>query len=78
MDTYLAYNTQYLRNTNIGNLLKLCGLNVPCGFTREGLPIGLLIYGKPFEEEVILQIGYAFQQITDWHRRTPDLSWLTP
>jgi len=76
IDTYLNHNTMYLRNTNIGNTLNLCGLSVPCGFTKAGLPIGLLIYGKPFQEEVILNIGYAFQQITDWHRNTPDLSWL--
>ena len=76
IDTYLKHNTVYLRNANIGNTLNLCGLNVPCGFTKAGLPIGLLIYGKPFQEEVILKIGYAFQQNTDWHRNTPDLSWL--
>jgi aspartyl-tRNA(Asn)/glutamyl-tRNA(Gln) amidotransferase subunit A len=76
IDTYLNHNTVYLRNTNIGNTLNLSGLSVPCGFTKEGLPIGLLIYGKPFQEEVILNIGYAFQQSTDWHRNTPDLSWL--
>jgi aspartyl-tRNA(Asn)/glutamyl-tRNA(Gln) amidotransferase subunit A len=76
IDTYLNYNAMYLRNTNIGNTLNLCGLNVPCGFTKEGLPIGLLIYGKPFLEEVVLNIGYAFQQNTAWHRQTPDLSWL--
>jgi len=57
IDTYLNHNTMYLRNTNIGNTLNLCGLNVPCGFTKAGLPIGLLIYGKPFQEEVILNIG---------------------
>ena len=76
IDTYLKHNTVYLRNANIGNTLNLCGLNVPCGLTKAGLPIGLLIYGKPFQEEVILSIGYAFQQSTDWHRNTPDLSWL--
>jgi aspartyl-tRNA(Asn)/glutamyl-tRNA(Gln) amidotransferase subunit A len=76
MDTYLNHNAIYLRNTNIGNILNLCGLSAPCGFTAEGFPIGLLIYGKPFQEEVILNIGYAFQQRTDWHRRRPDLSWL--
>ena len=76
LDTYLNKNALYLRNTNIGNTLNLCGLNVPCGLTTQGLPIGLLIYGKPFQEEVILKIGYAFQQSTDWHRNTPDLSWL--
>lgn len=72
---YLKQNALYLRNTSIGNILNLCGLSIPCGFTEEGFPIGLLIYGKPFEEDVVLRVGYAFQQVTDWHRRTPDLSW---
>ena len=76
LDTYLENNTLYLRNTSIGNTLNLCGLSVPCGLTTEGLPIGLLIYGRPFQEEVILKIGYAFQGRTGWHRNTPDLSWL--
>jgi aspartyl-tRNA(Asn)/glutamyl-tRNA(Gln) amidotransferase subunit A len=76
IDTYLNHNAMYLRNTNIGNTLNLCGLSLPCGFTKAGLPIGVLIYGKPFQEEVILNIGYAFQQSTDWHHNTPDLSWL--
>jgi len=75
MDNYLAQNIRYLRNTSIGNILNFCGLSVPCGLTGSGLPIGLLIYGKPFQEEVVLRIGYALQQVTDWHRRMPDLSW---
>jgi len=75
MDTYLAHNIRYLRNTSIGNILNFCGLSLPCGFTASGLPIGLLIYGKPFREDVILRAGYAYQQTTDWHRQTPDLSW---
>jgi aspartyl-tRNA(Asn)/glutamyl-tRNA(Gln) amidotransferase subunit A len=75
LDNYLKRNTLYLRNTRIGNVLNMCGLSIPCGFTKEGFPIGLLIYGKPFQEDVVLRAGYAFQQITDWHRRTPDLSW---
>jgi aspartyl-tRNA(Asn)/glutamyl-tRNA(Gln) amidotransferase subunit A len=76
LDNYFKRNALYLRNTCIGNILNLCGLSVPCGFTREGLPIGLLIYGKPFQENVVLRAGFSFQQITDWHRRTPDLSWM--
>lgn len=75
LDNYLKRNTLYLRNTRVGNVLNMCGLSIPCGFTKEGFPIGLLIYGKPFQEDVVLRAGYAFQQITDWHRRTPDLSW---
>ena len=76
MDTYSTWNMQYLRNTVIGNVLNLCGLSVPCGFTKQGLPIGLMIYGKPWHEDVVLRVGYAFEQATDWHRRTPDLSWV--
>lgn len=73
LEVYTRYNMRYLRNTSIGNGLGLCGLSVPCGFTRAGLPIGLMIYGKPFREDVVLRIGYAFQQATDWHRKTPPL-----
>jgi Asp-tRNA(Asn)/Glu-tRNA(Gln) amidotransferase A subunit family amidase len=36
----------------------------------------LTIYGKPFQEDLIRRIGHAFEQATDWHRRTPDRSWV--
>lgn len=75
IDNYLRQNALYLRNTSIGNILNMCGLSIPCGFTKEGLPIGLMIYSKPFQEDVVLRVGYAFQQMTDWHKRSPDLSW---
>lgn len=75
MENYLAHNIRYLRNTSIGNTLNFCGLSLPCGFTASGMPIGLLICGKPFQEDVVLRAGYAFQQATDWHRCKPDLSW---
>ena len=74
-DAYSETNISYLRNTSIGNILNLCGLTVPCGFTREGLPIGLMLYGKSFQENTVLRAGYAFQQATDWHTRVPDLGW---
>jgi aspartyl-tRNA(Asn)/glutamyl-tRNA(Gln) amidotransferase subunit A len=77
LETYTQYNLSYLRNTSIGNALNLCGLSVPCGFTRQGLPIGLMIYGKPFQEDIVIRIGYAFQQATTWHKKRPDLSWIT-
>ena len=75
-DAYAERNLQALRNTSIGNILGLCGLSVPCGFTSRGLPIGLMIYGKPFDEAQVLRIGHAYQQSTDWHRRHPALGWL--
>ena len=76
METYNTRNLHYLRNTAIGNVLNLCGLSLPCGFTSQGLPIGLMIYGKPCHEDVILRVGYAFEQATEWHNRTPDLAWV--
>ncbi len=75
MDVYQKRNVSYLRNTAIGNILNLCGLSLPCGFTKKGLPIGLMIYGKSFRENVILRAGYAFEQATKWHKKTPDLDW---
>jgi aspartyl-tRNA(Asn)/glutamyl-tRNA(Gln) amidotransferase subunit A len=76
IETYSARNLSYLRNTAIGNVLNMCGLSLPCGFTKQGLPIGLMIYAKPFQENIALRAGYAFQESTDWHRRRPDLSWV--
>ena len=65
LEVYTEHNLQYLRNTAIGSVLNLCGLSVPCGFTSQGLPIGFTIYGKPFQEDLILRIGYAFVQATN-------------
>ena len=48
---------------------------MPCGFTSEGLPIGLMIYAKPFAEDMALRVAYAYEQATDWHTRHPDLAW---
>ena len=76
IETYSERNLSYLRNTAIGNVLNMCGLSLPCGFTKQGLPIGLMIYAKPFQENVVLRAGYAFQQATDWHQRRPDLAWV--
>jgi aspartyl-tRNA(Asn)/glutamyl-tRNA(Gln) amidotransferase subunit A len=75
MDSYMEHHTKYLRNTNIGNVLNLCAVSVPCGITSQGLPIGLMIYAKPFQEELALRVAYAYEQATDWGKRHPDLAW---
>ena len=74
---YNRRNVQYLRNTAIGNILDLCGLSLPCGFTSSGFPIGLMVYGKRFDERTVLRVGHAYEQATTWHERVPDLSWAT-
>ncbi|GCE10961.1 amidase [Tengunoibacter tsumagoiensis] len=61
--------TAYLRLTMPFNLTGLPAISFPCGFSSDGLPIGLQVAGKPFEEATILRIAHAYQQLTDWHRR---------
>lgn len=51
------------------NLAGTCAMSVPCGFSAEGLPIGLQLIGRPFDEATLLRAGYAFQQTGDWHQR---------
>jgi aspartyl-tRNA(Asn)/glutamyl-tRNA(Gln) amidotransferase subunit A len=62
-----------IRNTNAFNVFGLPTISVPCGFTSEGLPIGLQIAGPHLNESRVLQFAHAYEQATNWHRRSPDL-----
>jgi aspartyl-tRNA(Asn)/glutamyl-tRNA(Gln) amidotransferase subunit A len=53
------------------NMAGVPGLSLPCGFSNDGLPIGLQIVGPHFGEEKVLQVGYSFEQNTDHHTRKP-------
>jgi aspartyl-tRNA(Asn)/glutamyl-tRNA(Gln) amidotransferase subunit A len=53
------------------NYLNACALAVPAGFSDEGLPIGVQLIAKPYQENLLLQAGNSFQNVTDWHRRRP-------
>jgi len=55
------------------NLAGIPGLSLPCGFTKENLPIGLQILGKPMDEETVLKIAYSFEQATEWHKKRPSI-----
>jgi aspartyl-tRNA(Asn)/glutamyl-tRNA(Gln) amidotransferase subunit A len=48
--------------------------SVPCGITAGGLPIGMQIVGRPFDEATVLRVGDAYQRLTDWHARRPVLA----
>jgi aspartyl-tRNA(Asn)/glutamyl-tRNA(Gln) amidotransferase subunit A len=65
--------TMYLSDifTISANLGGIPGISVPCGFTAGGLPIGLQLLGPVFGEADLLQVAYAFEQATDFHRRKP-------
>ena len=75
IEAYGDANLRYLRNSSLGNILDLCAVTLPCGFTSRGLPIGLMIYAKAFDEATALRVAWAFEQTTDWHARRPDLGW---
>jgi aspartyl-tRNA(Asn)/glutamyl-tRNA(Gln) amidotransferase subunit A len=53
------------------NLAGLPAISLPCGFDRNGMPIGLQIIGRPFDEAAILNVARAYEQGTEWHRKTP-------
>jgi aspartyl-tRNA(Asn)/glutamyl-tRNA(Gln) amidotransferase subunit A len=54
------------------NIAGVPAISVPAGF-EKGLPIGMQIIGKPFSEEILFKIAYAYQQATDWHKKKPTL-----
>jgi aspartyl-tRNA(Asn)/glutamyl-tRNA(Gln) amidotransferase subunit A len=56
------------------NLAGTCGLSLPCGFSADGLPIGLQLIGKPFAEAEILRAAWAFEAEADWSGRFPELT----
>jgi aspartyl-tRNA(Asn)/glutamyl-tRNA(Gln) amidotransferase subunit A len=67
--------TMYLSDifTLSANLAGIPGLSVPCGFSSEGLPIGLQIMGKHFDEEMLLKVAYGFEQATEFHKKKPKI-----
>ena len=55
------------------NMTGLPALSLPCGFTRDGLPIGLQIVTRPWAEAALLRAGLAYEQATEWHLMRPEL-----
>jgi aspartyl-tRNA(Asn)/glutamyl-tRNA(Gln) amidotransferase subunit A len=72
-DLLALEGSSVLRNTRPFNMLAIPALTVPCGFTRDGLPVGLQIAAPLWQERRIFAMAKAFEAATDWHERTPTL-----
>lgn len=64
--------TPAMRYTAPWNLLGLPAAVVPCGFSREGLPVSIQIVGRAFDDAAVLRLARAYERVTDWHARRPD------
>jgi aspartyl-tRNA(Asn)/glutamyl-tRNA(Gln) amidotransferase subunit A len=60
-----------LRNTRPFNEWGIPAISVPCGFTKDGLPIGLQLAAAPWREDFVLQVAHAYEQTTEWHMKMP-------
>jgi Asp-tRNA(Asn)/Glu-tRNA(Gln) amidotransferase A subunit family amidase len=72
-DTLRPQELLMLRNTRPFNVWGIPTISVPCGFTKDGLPIGLQLAAAPWREDVLLQAAYAYEQATEWHNKMPEL-----
>ncbi len=70
---YSQINGLCLRNTSAINVLGLCAISLPCGFTRAGLPIGLQLVGRPYDEARLLRLAYAYEQASGYGARSPEI-----
>ena len=57
--------------TRTFNLASAPAVSIPCGFSDDGLPVGLQIGGRPGDDQTVLNVAYAFEQATEWHRQRP-------
>src|SRR5665213_1024659 len=55
------------------NLAGIPAISIPCGFSKNGLPIGLQLMGRAFDEEMLLRVSYTYEHNTEWHLKKPKL-----
>ncbi|HEX2928478.1 MAG TPA: amidase family protein, partial [Candidatus Binatia bacterium] len=55
------------------NLAGLPALSLPCGLDADGMPIGMQIIGRPFDEATIFKVAYRYEQVTEWHKKKPKM-----
>ena len=67
----VAAAREFTRLTAPFNFAGLPAISVPCGFTSNGLPIGMQLIAEPWKEFTLLETAHAYQSVTDWHNREP-------
>ena len=72
-DTTMGFTPALTQYTRAINLNGFPAMTVPCGFSNEGLPIGLQLAGRPYDEVTVLRAAHAYEQATEWHKRRPEL-----
>ena len=70
----LAATKEATRNTYAGAFGQVPGLSIPCGFSSDGLPVGLQMEAAWWNDDLLLRAGHAYQTVTDWHLQKPPLS----
>jgi aspartyl-tRNA(Asn)/glutamyl-tRNA(Gln) amidotransferase subunit A len=65
------------QHTRPYNLNGFPAITVPCGFSKNGLPVGFQLAGKPFDEGTVLRAAFAYEQATEWHQRRPPIPKIT-
>jgi aspartyl-tRNA(Asn)/glutamyl-tRNA(Gln) amidotransferase subunit A len=73
-DRETATRAELLRLTRPSNISGMPAISIPCGFTREGLPVGMQLMGPRWGERRLLAIARAYEEATEWHTRRPNLA----
>jgi Asp-tRNA(Asn)/Glu-tRNA(Gln) amidotransferase A subunit family amidase len=64
----------FIHHCFLANVVGIPSLSIPVGFSREALPVGMQLFGRPFGEPALFRIGHAYQAETDWHQQHPNLT----
>ena len=70
-DTQLSTVPALLQYTRAHNLTGLPAVSIPCGMTTTGLPIGMQLAGRAYDEQTVLRVAHAYEQATPWHEKRP-------
>jgi aspartyl-tRNA(Asn)/glutamyl-tRNA(Gln) amidotransferase subunit A len=71
-------SSAFIHHNFLANVIGVPSLSVPVGFDREGKPIGMQLYGRPFGEPGLYQVGDAYQSATSWHQQHPVVAAAAP